>query len=281
MEKTVTLRFYDVRRTSADKPMMGDLIERIAGLAMTDRERHVTGEAILVRLEDFDAEDGEFSGQFVRGQSGNLPGRMLPDGTDDLPFDEPLGYGVAFRYRSHDGLLAIQYDPRVLSPSRVMGYLYAHDARAEYLLRPRYRDDAWQRFDELPVRKVEIAVAGRPNVADLDDGADPVWQNVSRMKDQYGADTVRIQLSMGHRGGALREGIKTVIHEAMRRNENGVDDIRAIKGVIDNGNGIPNEELDLMGELFDVKEDLAFPDRDVAQFYRLRRNLLRDRLRLL
>ena len=279
MEKTVTLRFYWIERSAADRPAFGDLLRLIGALPVAERERRITGEEILVRLEDFVDDGDEIAGQFIRGQSGNRPGRMLRDRTDALPFGEPLAHGVAFRYRVQDGLFAVQFDPRVLSPSRIMSYIYEFDERAEFSMEPHMREDAWDRFDELPVRKLEVAIAGHPNPAGADNADAAVWDNFAEIGERYGANLVRIQVSMGQRKGALEEGIKAFAREAFRRYENGEDDIRAIKGVLETGPGQKNDEVDLMGTLFDVEEQLHFPEDNWARFYTLRRDLLRDRIR--
>lgn len=281
MEKTVTLRFYDVRRTSDDKPAFADVLRQIAAKPMVDREARVGLEEVLVRLEDFAETGGEIHGQFIRGQSGNRPGQMLPAGTSNLPFREPLGHGIAFRYRPATGLLAIQFDSKILSVGKVLDYLYQHEARAEYRALPRLREDAWERFAELPLRSLEVAVAGHPNAADLDDEAEPVWRNVSEIKQAYGADTVRFQIGMGHRKGTLFEEAKELLREAVRRHERGEDDIRTIRGTLETGEGVRNDEIDLLGTLFDVKEELTFDGDDFPRFYRLRRDLLADKIRLL
>jgi hypothetical protein len=276
MEKSVTLRFYDVSRTSTDKPTMESVLTAIADMAIPEREKRVGEEEILVRLEDFESADSIITGQFIRGQSGNMPGIMHPDGTHDIPFQEPLGHGVAFRYRTTDGLLGIQFDSRILSPSRVMQYLYAHNGHAEWHYEPRLKLDAIDRFDEMPIRKLEMSVAGMPNPADADNPAESVWSSIAAMKERYQADTIRVTISRGHRGGHLLGGIKDLAHEAMSRIATG--EVRALKALVDTGGGVPNEEIDLMGELFDVKEELTFPDRDFAEFYRLRKSLLASKI---
>lgn len=281
MEKTVTLRFYDVERTSTDRPKFGDILEHIASLPIANREKRIGDEEILVRLENYAVDKGCACGQFVRGQSGNMPGQMLPKGTGTIPFTEPLGHGIAFRYRLADGLLAIQYDPRVLAPSRILQYLEAYDPRAEFDMDPRMRSDALERFEERPLRKLEVGVAGAPNLLDAERDDDSVWANTARMKRKYGADTIRFQISMGHRSGTLKETAKQVAREALQRVTGGDTDIRSIKGVIETGEGVPNEEVDLMGEIFDVKEDLSVPERDFAKFYDLRFKLLRTKIDLL
>lgn len=280
MEKSVTLRFYTVRRTSEDRPQFADVLRTVSAKPLAEREKNVGLEDALVRLENFDESDGAVHGQFIRGQSGNRPGQMLPDGTGNLPFKEPIGHGIAFRYRLDDGILAVQFDAKILSPGRMIEYLYQHDARAEYSITPVLRNDAWERFDELPLRKLEVAVAGHLNAADLDDEDQPVWRNVAAIKEAYGADTVRFEVSMGHRHGALSAAAKDLLREAFRRHKAGEDDIRAIRGVLDTGEGVPNDEIDLMGTLFDVRETFQFDGDDFPKFYTLRRDLLKSKLRL-
>lgn len=281
MEKAVTLRFYDLTRSAEDRPPFADLLRLVAAKPMGDRERHVGLDQFLVRLENFAETNGEVHGQFIRGQSGNRPGQMLAAGTGNLPFAEPLGHGIAFRYRTADGLLAVQFDAKILSPVRIVEYLAAHDARAEFTLTPRMRADAWARFNELPLRKLEVSIAGHANPADLEADGAAVWSNIARMKHAYGADTIRFEISMGHRDGSLLDTAKALAREAFARFERGDDDIRALRGVVDTGDGVPNDEIDLMGTLFDVKESLAFNGDDFPEFYRLRKNLLKSKLRLL
>src|SRR3546814_19207002 len=91
MEKTVTLRFYDVTRTRADRPALIDILNVIAEMPIAERERHITQDGILVRLENFATDGNCVSGQFIRGQLGNRQGRMSADGTEHLPFEEPIG----------------------------------------------------------------------------------------------------------------------------------------------------------------------------------------------
>lgn len=77
------------------------------------------------------------------------------------------------------------------------------------------------------------------------------------------------------------EEAKELVREAFRRHEEGEDDIRAIKGTLETGEGARNDEIDLLGTLFDVKEELAFDGDDFPRFYRLRRDLLAVKIRLL
>lgn len=277
MEKTVTLRFYDVQRTAEDRPLLADILTQISAEAVADRGRFISDD-IFVRLEDFNNHQDCIEGQFVRGQSANRPGRMRDGGTENLPFEEPIGHGIAFRYRPADGLLAIEFNPLVLSPSRVMEYIYAWNARAEYALMPRMREDVWEQFDQRPLRKLTLQVAGHPNVVGADDPNNATWANIGDIRDRYEAHSIKIEIGMGHRGGSLTASAKNLIRDAFTRHTDGTDDIRTLKATLDNGEGQPNDEVNLIAELLDVREELSFPGDDWAKFYELRRDLLRTKL---
>src|SRR3546814_5686547 len=73
---------------------------------------------------------------------------MSAEGTENRPFEEPIGHGIAFRYRTTDGLLAIEYNPFLLSPSRVFDYIYEFEPQAEFDVTPRMREDLWERSEE-------------------------------------------------------------------------------------------------------------------------------------
>src|SRR3546814_1682734 len=128
-------------------------------MPIAERERHITQDGILVRLENFAIDWNCVSCKFIRGQLGNRPGRMSADGTENLPFEEPIGHGIAFRYRTTDGLLAIEYNPFLLSPSRVFDYIYEFEPQAEFDVTPRMREDVWEEFNQRPLRNMEIGRA--------------------------------------------------------------------------------------------------------------------------
>ena len=281
MEKTVTLRFYDVTRTRPDRPALADILNLIAGFPVDERERRITADEILVRLENFEVDGICLSGQFIRGQTGNRPGRMTAAGTDNLPFEEPIGHGIAFRYRTTDGLLAIEYNPFLLSPSRVFDYIYEFEPLAEFDVTPRMRQDIWDEFDERPLRKMVVGIAGHPDVANANDPDAATWANLGQMRDAYGAHTVRIEIGMGHARGHLTEHAKDFLRRAVGKHDAGAGEIRTIRGVLERGEGVPNEEIDLIGELLPVKLDLSFPENNFGQFYVSRRNTLRHNLNLI
>jgi hypothetical protein len=168
-----------------------------------------------------------------------------------------------------------------LSPSRAIANLYEFDARAEYDVVHRLRPDAWEQFNTRPLRKMVVGIAGHPHIADQNDPHAATWQNLANMRNAYGAHTLRIELGMGQSKGSLQEGAKAFMREAFSRHEAGDAEIRTIRGVVETSEGVPNEEIDLLGELLNTKVDLNFPDNNFLQFYVLRRDLLRTKINLL
>ena len=123
-----------------------------------------------------------------------------------------------------------------------------------------------------------VAVAGHPNVGGADNDENATWANIADMRERYGAHSIRIEVGMGHRDGSLADAAKNFLRDAFNRFENGADDIRTLTGTLDTGAGIPNDEINLIGDLLDVKEELSFPENNWGQFYILRRDLLRTKL---
>lgn len=281
MEKWVTLRFYDIAKTKASKPAFADILNKIAKIKIDKRGRTISADLIYVRLENFKV-DGDFiEGQFVRGQSGNRPGVVTSNGTSDLPFSDPIGHGIAFRYRTTDGLLGIEFNPLVLSPSKALTYIYEFDATAEFRMIPRLREGVWEELEARPLRKLVLGVAGHPNPRGAESDENATWSNLSSIRDRYDAHTIRIELGMGNKKGSLAASAKSLIEDAFSRHETGVDDIRTLRGTLETSEGIPNDEINLISELLDVREELSFPGNNWKKFYSLRRDLLKTRLDIL
>lgn len=275
MEKSVAIRFYEVDRPRQDLPLFIDVLQTIANLPVVDRARRITGEQFIVRLEDYNVHNGNYEGQFVRGQSANRPGRMTIDRTVELPFDDPVGHGIAFLYRPNDGLLAIEYNPITLSPSRALSYLSEHCPHAEFKLTPKARAGVWQEIDRKPLRKLSISIAGSPDVEINDDPNQATWENIADMRDRYGAQSIKIEIGMGRTKGGLTDGAKRFLRDAFMRHTDGSDDIRAIKGTVENDEGVPNEEINLIDTYLNHRETLEFREGNWDDFYIARRDLLR------
>lgn len=143
------------------------------------------------------------------------------------------------------------------------------------------REDAWERFEERPLKKLTVSIAGHPDVAGADNPTDATWANLGAMSERFAAHSIKIEIGMGHTKGALSAAAKDFVRDVFQKHGSGDEDVRTLKGTIDTGEGVPNDEINLIGELLDVKADLSFPENNWGQFYILRRNLLRTRINLL
>src|SRR3546814_8494056 len=94
------------------------------------------------------------------------------------------------------------------------------------------------------------------------------------MREAYGAHTIRIEIGMGHTNGSLTEAAKDFLRRAVGRHDAGAGEIRTVRGVLERGEGVPNEEIDLIGELMNVNVIFCSPDKTLERFTYLVRNRL-------
>src|SRR5690606_837024 len=110
MANKLTVRFYQIGKLQPQGPSLQTALETIAAKEHGERQVQLA-EGMMVRLERYNEDAGELEGEFTRVRRDDFPYRVLPDGAKPLNVDDPLGSGVAFRYRPQDHILAIQYNP--------------------------------------------------------------------------------------------------------------------------------------------------------------------------
>src|SRR3546814_14440436 len=81
------------------------------------------------------------------------------------------------------------------------------------------REDVWEEFNQRPLRKMVVGIAGNPDVAGVDDPDAATWANLSNMREAYGAHTIRIEIGMGHTNGSLTEAAKDFLRRAVGRHD--------------------------------------------------------------
>lgn len=278
LDKNITIRFYRVERENQQTPLLRAALEGIAGIALSQRH-HVVGSEFTVRLERLRVDGATaIDGEFTRIQTTNFPSEVHDDGTHPLGVDAPLGHGMAFRFDVGASIIATQYDPRVISPGRMFDYIAGMWNGARYRLRPIVRNDMWDRFNRGPTRKVQIAMASPSNLGDLEGEAQAASEAARLLGDAYEAPMLNIELSMGRRRGALSEGVKNMVSSVLDAAALGTMDVRKLRATTYQGDGRPNDEIDLLEELLTVKDELALPDNNPNQSYEVRRAFLAQSL---
>ena len=274
MDKTVSVRFFDVYKTDENGPAFEVTLQKIIKRGQPNKREARLGENLTVRLERFERDADGAAGEFTRVQTTNYPSEVRDYGLEALNPRYPLGHGIAFRFRRADSVLAVQYEPRVLAPSRINSYLQAKQKDACFRLMPRMRLDVWNRLEQNPLRKLTIGIASPSRLADIEDDEASVAASLRRMGDAYDAPNITVELSMGSRAGSLGESAKEMAKQFFTLFQGNQVDLRKLRGVIETEQGNPNDEINLIDEVLSTKETLPLPDNDPEQSFRLRRDWL-------
>ncbi len=164
MEKTFSFRFYDVSREREEIPSMLEMLRTIAAIDnKTDREKLISQD-YTVRLENLE-DDGASAvvGELVRCQGTNFPAEL--DGNNRKALTaKRLGHSVVFRLNHKTGIFGIQYDPRIVGPTRILSYIAAFNPAAIYSMLPKINEEAWKKFSKGDTKKLAIRIANPGNL---------------------------------------------------------------------------------------------------------------------
>ena len=209
----------------------------------------------VCRLERLALEPGYLSGEMMRIRDTDLPCEVHPDGTRVLGLDVPIGDGVAFRFREADHTLAIHYDTRVISPGRFNDYLTQMHHAGQFTMEPVLDAAALARFQAQPLRKLRVKLARPQNLDALDNEAAAAGVAIQSLGEAYEAPIVTVELSMGHNKGQLGAGAKAMVQRILAMAGHG-QDVRAVSVTPDAGEGVQNEDINLLDSLLSEKGEI-------------------------
>lgn len=269
MDKTFTFRFYSVSRSSGSIPSMADMLRSIAKEQDLTLREKLLATNYTVRLENLE-DDGPNAivGEMVRCQQTNLPSEISKGKRSALKA-ERLGHSIVFRLNHATGQLGVQYDPRVVSPGKILEYIVAHNVKAIYRIDPLIDEDAWQRFQNSPAKKLVFRIANPENIGQVAGDGEAAASALQRMGDAYSAPFITVEISMGGRKGALDKvaGLARALVDL-----GGGARLDSMKAkILENDEA---EEIDLIQERKVVKDSFELHDRDPV----LNWNIKKDRL---
>lgn len=278
MEKKFTFRFYDVTRDNDAIPTMVSVLNQIAAIPVgAAREKTLTAD-YTIRLENYEA-DGEDAvvGELVRCQNTNLPSEVSAEGRSELSAAR-LGHSIVFRLNHRLGRLGIQYDRRIISPGRLLDYLVEFDPTSLHGLAPIISQEAWQKFNSGPTRKLMIKIANPSDMNALAGAGQAASSAFKSMAEAYDAPYIGIEMSMGNFKGQLAEATSDLVRAITQMVAPGVkvDKLKAVTVVDD-----VSEELNLLEELVIAKDTLTIDDRDPEFNWKLKRTYLSQQMRRL
>lgn len=275
MDRSITLRFYEISRAREDTPHLADVLRHIAETPLERRWRGI-GTGIRVRLERFEQIDDDICGEFTREQSENFPSLVTAAGVSALPIEEgdgELGHGIAFRFRPPN-TFAVQFDPRALSPSRLLEYLYAFEPSCQFRIRVKLSGDEWERFNSKPIRKLDFTIASPTDLTRAQNREAPALSAVRQLGDDYQAPYIKVSLGMGHRAGELPEAVRELARTLFDQFSSHRLDLRRLRATAYEGEGEGSDEINLIDDIVSVPRELNYRKNDPDYNYRLRRNLL-------
>lgn len=275
----LTIRFYLVEKLQPQGLSLKQALKAIADLDFPDREQDLAA-GLRVRLERFSEDSGELRGEVTRVRDVNYPFEVRTDGVSPLPTDGPIGDGVAFRFRQSDHTLAIQYDPRIVSPGRIMDYLMQCDGRGAFKITPKVDAENWKRFKKFPLKKLQVRIASPDHLDEVEDASEAVVSSLRSLGEAYSAPVITIEMGMGGRKGALGPAAKQFaasIYDRLGGGGTG-SDLRALKGWSKTAEDEPVEEINLIDEILSDKNEIELPRNDPEKSYKTRDGFLKTGL---
>lgn len=266
-----SVRYYRVEKEHVAGP---SLLEAFVNLAQVEpienREVNIAG-GMRVRLERFEDENGEFSGEFTRVQMTDFPFEIGPDGVSPLTTEGYIGDGVAFRFRQIDHTLVMQYDARICSPGRAIGYLKQQNPRCCFLIQTKFDQDNWTKFEDGNIRDFTLKIASPDHLPNIENEALAAGQAFDELGAAYGAPFITIKFGMGQKRGYLSNAIKSIASQFRSAEERGDLDIKTLRAKVAEDEGIPPEDINLIDQIFSNSCDIDYPQNDPERNYNLRK----------
>ncbi|MFB2550165.1 hypothetical protein [Ensifer soli] len=276
MSNKLSFRFYTVERMNGNVPMLVDALAEINARDYPQRQIQV-GQGYVVRLERHAVDaGGEVQGEFIRVSDTNFPFEVRQDGVRGLEIDNPLGSGVAFRFRPNDHTLAIQYDTRIVSPGRVMDYLLQIDGRFAYRITPQLDAENWEKFLESPVRKLRIGIASPNHLGAIEPQGASVAQTFQQLGEAYNAPVITIEMGMGNNKGSLGPAAKELATAFFGLFQGGGGDVRSLRASVKTDDDEPVEDINLIDEVLSERRETDLPRNDPERNYQVRAGILRQ-----
>jgi len=196
----------------------------------------------------------------------DFPAEIKDVGAVELNVSGPIGNCVVFRFRERDHVLAIQYDPRLLSPGRFISYIEGIHSKELFSLTPRLDKEALKKFRKNPLKKIKIQLASQADLDAVDDAMQAVTSSFSTLKKEYEAPIITFEMSMGHNKGALSEGAKKMAEGFLTMIGASDDgDVRSLRAVSQGDDG--SESIDLIDQILSDKQDIVLRSNNPKDIY--------------
>ena len=113
-------------------------------------------------------------------------------------------------------------------------------------------------------------------MGDIEDEGAPVGKSFKEFGEAYGAPMITVELSMGHRKGALLESAKGLATGIFNMFSEGDVDLRSLKAKVKTQDDVPTEEINLIDEVLSDRFDVDLPANDPDKNYKVRDDFIKQ-----
>ncbi len=267
MSKSFTTRFYLIGKKDKNGVAFKGALTSIFQKGNPGARHYQLAQGYICRLERLDlSEVGYISGSMTRLRHTDFPSEITDAGSVELNVSGPIGNSIVFRFREKDHTLAIQYDPRIISPGRFISYIEGFLSKEMFSMTPKLDAGALQRFRDSPLKKLQIKVASPTKLGNVDAPMQAVATSFSRLGQAYEAPIITLEMSMGHNKGALGQATKLMAEGFLTLiGMNDDVDVRTIKAMSEDIDG--NEPINLIDQVLSVKDDIVLKSNNPDDIY--------------
>ena len=257
MKRKLSVRFYAVKRLRKTDPLLASVLDEIYKKPLGDRK--VDCDGMRFRLERLNKSNSKVFGELNRIQEDDYPSEITDDGAKPLGVNSDLGHGVVFCFDPTRHLIAIPWDPNLRSMVKFEAYLSNAHPGAAFHFEPRMKKDAWLEFEQHPIKRFSVSLAGFEGLSGLEGDKQSAFEGLTRFGSGYNSHTLKLTLSRGHKGGSLMEGIKSIASELLAK-----ADVRGMSAKTDvKGDG----EINLIDQVLSESVEVDFPRNDPIERY--------------
>lgn len=215
----VSVRYYRVFKQDDSAPDLHKVLKKISKKDLKKRERKIgdQNEPSTVRLENFQKGTNNFFGEIVKIDTDNWPMEVDDDGLKALEIDGNLGYSICFAYNKKLAVIAIQFNPTIISIGRLSQYLQTLNSLAKYNFHPVLKESAWDEFKNGTIKKFSVKVACPNSFAGI--GGDGLDGTIQDLASTYSAPYISIELSVGNKKGNLDESLKSKVKRILTKQD--------------------------------------------------------------
>jgi hypothetical protein len=264
MPSKITVRYFQVSLAPNAVLPFSDALRQVNELPVNERTRELGG--VGFRLESFDEVGNFIRGQMTRIQDDNLPAIVTEEGLIELDVGE-LGYGSAFVFDIQQSVLAMQYNPQIVTPGRLGQYLRAFGDHAKYQFLAIPGQDVWQTFSDGNITSFRVKVANPRNLQMGMPGE--MGNSIGALANAYAAPFVTVSLGVGHQKITLSDALKDVARAFL-----GMENVQSMSAKVED---MP-EKIDLMSQMLHDKDSIEIPS-DPSESYQVRRNFVESNYR--